>query len=227
MPDIRAASDRSLLITFESPDSDSGAEINVETAARVAALTHALEGLPGILNLHPAYVSVLVEFDLRLRRHAEVEALVREALERPVVAASAAAAGTRLVEIPVRYGGAFGPDLQEVARHAGISPQRVIEIHASASYLVHFLGFSPGFPYLGGLPRALATPRLASPRTLVPAGSVAIGGSHAGIYPMDSPGGWRIIGRTPARLFDPAGSPPALLAMGDRVRFVPIPEAPS
>jgi inhibitor of KinA len=216
LADIRAASDRSLLVTF-------GKEGTAESAAAVARLTHALEGLRGILNLHPAYVSVLVEFDPRLRRHAEIEALIRERLESGQ-SAHAPAQPQRIVEIPVRYGGEFGPDLEEVARHAGLSPERVVDLHASARYLVHFLGFSPGFPYLGGLPPELATPRLAVPRKLAPAGSVAIGGSHAGIYPMDSPGGWRILGRTPVRLFDADASPPALLAMGDRVRFLPIAE---
>jgi len=103
-----------------------------------------------------------------------------------------------------------------------LSPERVIELHSAATYLVYFLGFSPGFPYLGGLPPELATPRLATPRKRTPAGSVAIGGSQAGVYPTDSPGGWRIIGRTPLRLFDAKASPPALLAMGDTVRFVPL-----
>ena len=216
MAAIRAASDRALLVSF-------GEEVTAETAGVVARLTRSLEGLRGIVNLHPAYVSVLVEFDPRLRRHDEIEALVRERLESGP-AADAPAQPERTVEIPVRYGGEFGPDLHDVARRAGLSPERAVELHASARYVVHFLGFSPGFPYLGGLPPELATPRLDVPRKLAPAGSVAIGGSHAGIYPMDSPGGWRIIGRTPLRLFDTDASPPALLAMGDRVRFLPIPE---
>ena len=210
---FRAASDRGLLVSF-------GEEVTAGAAASVARLTRRLEGLRGILNLHPAYASVLVEFDPRLRSHAEVESLVRGTDDRVPSSDSAC----RTVEISVRYGGEFGPDLEDVARHGGLSPERVVELHAAALYLVHFLGFSPGFPYLGGLPPELATPRLESPRKLVPSGSVAIGGSHAGIYPVDSPGGWRIIGRTPLRLFDAAATPPALLAMGDRVRFVPIPE---
>jgi KipI family sensor histidine kinase inhibitor len=214
---IRLASDRSLLVSF-------GAEITAEAHRSVARLTRSLEGLRGILNLHPAYVSVLVEFDPRLRHHGEIEALVRERCLESGLPDGTPAQQERIVEIPVRYGGEYGPDLEDVARRAGLSPERAIELHASAGYLVHFLGFSPGVPYLGGLPPELATPRLAAPRKLVPAGSVAIGGSQAGIYPMDSPGGWRIVGRTPLRLFDADASPPALLAMGDRVRFVPIPE---
>jgi inhibitor of KinA len=220
---LRAASDRGILVSF-------GGEVTAEAAASVARLTRSLEGLRGILNLHPAYVSVLVEFDPRLRSHAEIEALVRQSLDTPSgtddrFSSPVLGSSPRTVEIPVRYGGEFGPDLEEVARRAALSPERVIELHSSAVYVVHFLGFSPGFPYLGGLPLELATPRLDAPRKIVPAGSVAIGGIHAGIYPMDSPGGWRIIGRTALRLFDADASPPALLAMGDHVRFVPILEA--
>jgi len=217
---IRLASDRSLLISF-------GEEISLELHRRTARLTRSLQGVRGILNLHPAYCSVLVEFDPRLRSHAEIEALLRAHCAVEAGGARSATEPTRperVVEIPVRYGGEFGPDLADVARQAGMSPERVVGLHASASYLVYFLGFSPGFPYLGGLPPELATPRLPAPRKLVPAGSVAIGGSQAGVYPMDSPGGWRIVGRTPLTLFDPRASPPALLAMGDRVRFVPVPE---
>jgi len=213
--DIRAASDRSLLVSL-------GVEAGEPTAARVAFVTRALSGRRGILNLHPAYASVLVEFDPRRHSHPEMEALIREILSAE---APPEAAAPRTIEIPVRYGGDFGPDLVDVAALIGISPERVVELHSSVLYLVHFLGFSPGFPYLGGLPRELATPRLQSPRKLVPAGSVAIGGSQTGVYPMESPGGWRIIGRTPLRLFDAMASPPALLATGDRVRFIPISES--
>ena len=182
-------------------------------------LTRRTLGARGILNLHPAFASVLVDFDPRLHTASEMEGLLRQRLASPDEPASLDR--THTVEIPVRYGGEFGPDLEEVARHAGLSPERVVELHSSADYLVYFLGFSPGFPYLGGLPPELAAPRLAAPRKRVPAGSVAIGGSQAGIYPVDSPGGWRIIGRTPLRLFDSRRTPPALLAMGDRLRFIP------
>jgi KipI family sensor histidine kinase inhibitor len=122
----------------------------------------------------------------------------------------------------VRYGGEVGPDLEDVARHTGLAPERVIEVFSAAEYFVYFVGFSTCFPYLGGLPPELATPRLAAPRKQVPAGSVAIGGAQAGLYPLASPGGWRIIGRTDLRLFDPEGAPPGLLRMGDRIRFQPV-----
>jgi KipI family sensor histidine kinase inhibitor len=209
---IRPASDRSLLVAF-------GESISVETHRRVFRLTSALEGVRGILNLHPAYASLLVEFDPRLRDHAQIEVLVQQCEAGEWEGRHAAE--SRLVEIPVRYGGEFGPDLPDVARHTGLSPERVVEMHAAAGYLVYFLGFAPGFAYLGGLPLELATPRLSAPRKRVPAGSVAIGGNQTGVYPIESPGGWRIIGHTDTKLFDPNAAEPVLLRMGDRLRFVP------
>jgi inhibitor of KinA len=128
----------------------------------------------------------------------------------------------RTVEIPVCYDPKFALDLEHVARHAQISPSEVVELHSAADYRVHCLGFTPGFPYLAGLPKKLATPRRVTPRKEIPGGSVAIGGAQAGIYPQRSPGGWNVIGRTPLRLFDPQKDPPALLRSGDRVRFRPI-----
>jgi KipI family sensor histidine kinase inhibitor len=209
---FRASSDRSLLVSF-------GSAISPDAQRAVIRLTHALLGVRGILNLHPAFVSVLIDFDPRLRAHAEIESLVRERMES---APEHDPDPPRLVEIPVRYGGEDGPDLEDVARHAGISLQRVIEIHAAPRYEVAFVGFSTCFPYLSGLPPEIVTPRLTAPRKHVPAGSVAIGGAQGGVYPLASPGGWRLIGRTPLRLFDPGAEPPALLRMGDQVRFVPV-----
>jgi KipI family sensor histidine kinase inhibitor len=211
---IRPASDRSLYLVF-------GEEISLAMHLAVTRATRALQNLRGILNLHPGYASVLVDFDPCLFTHAEAEAVLRDRLaahehEPPPE--------PRHVEIPVVYGGEAGPDLADVARHTGFSPERVIELHAAAEYFVYFVGFSTCFPYLGGLPPELATPRLSAPRKHVPVGSVAIGGPQAGIYPLASPGGWRLIGRTPLRLFDPYAVPPPLLRMGDRVRFVPISE---
>jgi KipI family sensor histidine kinase inhibitor len=208
---IQPASDRSLFVSF-------GDEISIDAHRQVSRLTRALEGQRGVLNLHPAYASVLIDFDPRFHSHADIEALARERMET----AGGEAREARMVEIPVCYGGEFGPDLEDVARHAGLSPERVVELHAAADYLVYFVGFSTCFPYLGGLPPELATPRLSAPRKHVPAGSVAIGGSQAGIYPLASPGGWRIVGRTPLALFDVEASPPPLLRLGDRVRFTPV-----
>jgi KipI family sensor histidine kinase inhibitor len=207
---IQPASDRSVFISF-------GDEISLAAHHQVARLTRALEGQRGVLNLHPAFASVLIDFDPRLCGHADIDALARERME----AAGDQALEARVVEIPICYGGEFGPDLEDVARHTGLAPERVVELHASADYLVYFVGFATCFPYLGGLPPELATPRLSAPRKHVPAGSVAIGGSQAGIYPLASPGGWRIVGRTPLCLFDPQASPPPLLRMGDHVRFLP------
>jgi KipI family sensor histidine kinase inhibitor len=128
---------------------------------------------------------------------------------------------SRLIEIPVVYGGGSGPDLAFVAQHTGMSPRQVVEMHAGAEYIVYFLGFQPGFPYLGGMPDALVTPRHAEPRLAVPAGSVGIGGSQTGIYPLITPGGWQVIGHTSLVMFDPQKSLPTLLCPGDKVRFVP------
>jgi len=209
---ILPTSDRSLLVSF-------GNEISLDAHHKVRRLLLALEPLPtGLLNLHPAFASVLIDFDPRRRTHAEVESLVRA---RFAVAVNPAMAEPRVIEILVCYGGEFGPDLEDVARHTGLTPRQVVELHASATYIVYFLGFSPGFPYLGGLSPKLATPRLPTPRKRVPAGSVAIGGNQTGIYSVESPGGWRIIGRTSAALFDATRNPPALLCAGDSVRFTP------
>jgi KipI family sensor histidine kinase inhibitor len=211
----RPASDRSLLVIF-------GDEISLDAHHQVRRMTRALEGVRGILNLHPAYTSVLIDFDPRFFTHEMVDAL---ACERFAAAPPDESAAARTVEIPVCYGGEFGPDLLDVARHTGLAPECVVALHHAADYFVYFVGFSTCFPYLGGLPAELATPRLAAPRRHVPVGSVAIAGAQAGIYPLSSPGGWRLIGRTPLRLFDVNATPPPLLRMGDHVRFVPIAEA--
>lgn len=211
---ILPASDSSLLILV-------GNEISFEHHIIVRRLVTALSSVthPAIRNIHPAYASVLVAFDPLLceadevRRHIESALLASESVSLP---------RERTIEIPVAYGGEFGPDLEAVAKHNNLATDEVVRIHSGAEYRVFFLGFSPGFPYLGGMPSTIATPRLATPRTAVPAGSVAIGGNQTGIYPVQSPGGWRIIGRTPARLFDPTQHPPTLLHMGDIVRFRPI-----
>ena len=128
----------------------------------------------------------------------------------------------RLVEIPTLYGGEYGPDLEFVAEQAGLSVEEAVGLHSGVDYLVYMMGFTPGFPYLGGLPERLATPRLTTPRTVIPAGSVGIAESQTGVYPLASPGGWQLIGRTPLRLFDVERDPPSLISAGDRVRFVPL-----
>ncbi|TMK20895.1 MAG: 5-oxoprolinase subunit PxpB [Actinobacteria bacterium] len=170
---------------------------------------------PEVEDVVPGARSILVV----LRPGAEPSDALRDLLGRD--RRDAAAARGRLHEIPVRYGGADGPDLADVASLHGLTEAQAIEAHARAAYVVGFIGFSPGFPYLLGLDPALATPRLDTPRVRVAAGSVAIGGGYTGVYPGPTPGGWRLIGRTDVELFDPLRDPPALLAPGDRVRFLP------
>ncbi len=216
-PVIRHASDHTLLIAFAD-------EISLAAHRRVRAALHALgrEPIPGVTNLHPAYASLLVSYDPTVAVAADVGAEVAGRLR---TADAVTLPEPARIELPVRYGGECGPDLAEVASACGLTPEDVVREHTGGEYLVYFLGFSPGFPYLGGLPSRLAVPRRPNPRTLVPAGSVAIGGAQTGIYPLASPGGWRLIGRTDAVLFDPGRTPPALLAAGDRVRFVATEDA--
>lgn len=213
-PQIEAASDHSLLVTF-------GTRIDVSLHERVRRLFLSLESAAphGVVNLHPGYASLLVDFDPLEVPFGEMENEIRRRLENETEQASG---GSSLLEVPACYGAEFGLDLEAVAGHCGLSAEQVVERHSAAEYLVYFLGFSPGFPYLGGMDPSLETPRLDSPRKSVPAGSVAIGGSQTGIYPLSSPGGWRIIGRTALRLFEPRRQPPALMRMGDRVRFRPV-----
>ena len=212
LPQLIEASDHSLLVLF-------GDQVSLDLHQRVLRLARLLEGSPELLNIHPGYASLLVSFDPRRISSAAVEAKVRAGMASSDKLALSA---PRTVEVPVRYGGEYGPDLEEVARLNGLAPEDVIRIQSSADYLVYFLGFSPGFPYLGGMPKSIAAPRLAVPRRHTPAGSVAIGGENTGIYPVASPGGWRVIGRTPLEIFEPARAPITLIHMGDHVRFVPI-----
>jgi len=197
-----------------------GERIDPAVNDRVHAVARALREAahPAVVEIVPAFSALMVEFDPVRIRPEQVEQLVRRALART----SGAPAAPRTVEIPVAYGGDFGPDLDAVAAHTGLPPHEVIARHSGAEYRVFCLGFSPGFPYLGGLDPALHTPRLKEPRVRVPAGSVGIGGEQTGVYPSESPGGWQLIGRTPIPLFDPLREEPALLHPGDRVRFVPV-----
>jgi KipI family sensor histidine kinase inhibitor len=190
--------------------------------ARRAAINAVNALAPVLLDVTAGYGTVLLTFDpLRIDPRA-AEAALRRALAAEH--ATNEPAGP-LRTLPVCYEGDCAPDLGELASLHGLTPADVVALHSGADYTVEFLGFSPGFPYLSGLPGRLATPRLGRPRPRVPAGSVGIGGSQTGVYPQPMPGGWRLIGRTPLRLFDATGRPPALLAPGDRVRFVPISHA--
>jgi KipI family sensor histidine kinase inhibitor len=171
----------------------------------------------GVQEWVPAYASLLVYFDPLKVDSDEVHAWLVERLES---CPNRAASPPREVDIAVQYGGTFGPDLAFVAEHTGLDIEEVVRRHTAPLYHVAMMGFTPGFAYLMGLDPQLATPRLASPRTWVPAGAVGIAGSQTGIYPLDSPGGWRLIGQTEARLFDPRRETPFLLSPGDRVRFI-------
>jgi KipI family sensor histidine kinase inhibitor len=208
------ASDRTLLVSF-------GEEITRETHQQVRALLVSLQNDPiaSTLNLHPAYCSLLIKFDPRRTTHEEVE---RRARERVVRANRLVAEPARQVEVPVCYDVDFGPDLAALSDLRGLSTEDLIRLHSRQTYTVYFLGFVPGFAYLGTVPDTIAAPRLSSPRQRVEAGSVGIAGRQTGIYPCPVPGGWRLIGRTPLAMFRAERDPMSLLAPGDEVRFLPI-----
>ncbi|MEM5384767.1 5-oxoprolinase subunit PxpB [Paraburkholderia phymatum] len=182
---------------------------------RVWAAAQAARDWPHVLEVVPGMNNLTVIFDPLEADPDDLASKLKAAWE----GASAAPDAGRDVEIPVQYGGEYGPDLRAVADHTGLSVKEVVERHASGKYIVFFLGFQPGFAYMGGLEDALHTPRRAAPRLEVPAGSVGIGGAQTGIYPATSPGGWQLIGRTSLKLFDPSRNTPTLLQPGDRVRF--------
>lgn len=198
---------------------DLGEGIDPEVHRRVRAACAALErsAIPGVVEWAAGYTGVTVYYQPHLVRFGDLSQKVDAAI---AAGADAAVPPGRLVTLPVCYD---GPDLAFVAQHHRLSEQEVIDLHSGPEYLVYMIGFAPGFPYLGGLPERLATPRLEKPRLSVPKGSVGIGGSQTGVYSVDSPGGWRLIGRTSVALYDPSKNPPALLEAGDRVRFLPVP----
>jgi len=185
---------------------------------RVHALDVLLQSIPAVVETVPAYCTVLVHYDPLAATYSKIKNLIEEKIShldesthRP----------SRRLEIPVLYGNASGPDLEPAAKTLALSPSELIRLHSEREYTVYMMGFTPGFPYLGILNEKLTLPRLSTPRTRVPAGSVAIAGSQTGIYPVDSPGGWHIIGHTPLKLFDPTSEPPLLFAPGDTVKFTP------
>ncbi len=214
---IIPASDSSLLVVF-------GNAISPAFHQQVMALFRALQHRRDrrIRNLHPGYSSLLIDFDPLQLTHDQLSSTVEQLA---LATGEAFDAPGNVVTIPVCYDIEFGVDLPEVARHAGLSPEEVVRLHSSPTYRVFFLGFSPGFVYLGGLPEALCTPRLATPRPAIAGGSVGIAGDQTGIYPVDSPGGWRLIGRTPLRMFDPEATPPTRLQPGDSLKFSAIDRA--
>lgn len=213
-PRLLPAGDAAILIEFAD-------EINDAINDRVHAFADALraQNHPALRDLVPAYASLLVCFDPQRASFDEMRAVLRNIIHTPTTLAPLA---PRQIEIPTRYGGACGPDLAFVAQHNGITQAAVIRWHTRALYRVYFVGFVPGFAYLGTVPEQIAAPRMETPRPRVPAGSVGIAGRQTGIYPTESPGGWRIIGRTAVTLFEPARDPPTLLRPGDHVRFVAL-----
>jgi KipI family sensor histidine kinase inhibitor len=221
-PTFEPIGDAGLLITLASTVEP----VTAERAQAVAAVIEAARAaVPALGRAVPAHASILVPFDPLAMAFEDVIGLARWAMTSagadPVSDAVDSPAPIT-IEIPVRYGGLDGPDLDVVADLHGLRPADVVELHASATYRVLFLGFAPGFGYLGGLPPTLVTPRRASPRERVPAGSVGIAGEQTGVYPLAMPGGWQLIGRTDAVLFDPERDPPALFRPGASVRFVPM-----
>jgi inhibitor of KinA len=209
-----AASDQAMLVYL-------GEEIGLTAHERVLKLLQVLQKEPPgwLRNLQPAYTSLMVTFDACQVDHGEVEKVLRQYEER---AKATRPPERRTVEIPVCYGGEFGPDLDGVAQLHGLNPSEVIAIHASRSYHAYFLGFAPGFAYLGDLAEQIATPRLETPRKKVPAGSVGIAGRQTAVYPFPTPGGWRLIGRTPMQMFRSDRKTMTLISIGDEVKFRPI-----
>ena len=208
--------DRSLLLEF-------GDEISREINEKVKRMALAIqaEAMEGIVDTVPTYRSLLVVYHPLIQ---PVEGLRKRLVEIEEGLQEIPLPEPKLTRIPVVYGGIYGPDLEEVAKYHQTSPEKVIQLHCSRPYLIYMIGFMPGYPYMGELPQALVTPRLKTPRLSVPKGSVAIAQRQTGIYSMESPGGWRILGRTPVELFDPGKDPPALLQMGYFVQFYPIGE---
>ncbi|MDU4959475.1 MAG: 5-oxoprolinase subunit PxpB [Sporomusaceae bacterium] len=220
MSDIRflQAGDQGLVVEM-------GSEINSHLNRRIHSLTRALsKQLPsGILEVIPTYRSLLIYFDpLQIGRLALISLVEGLLADETTAQFQPQEAAVHVVRIPVCYGGEFGPDIDFVAQHNALSRDEVIAIHTSVPYQVYMLGFTPGFPYLGGMSEKIAAPRLESPRLRIPAGSVGIAGSQTGFYPQESPGGWRLIGRTPINGFDAAGPRPFAFAAGDYLQFTAI-----
>jgi inhibitor of KinA len=209
-----AASDQSLLVYL-------GEEIGLPAHHRVLTLLRLLQKQPPpwLRNVQPAYTSLMLTFDACQVDHAEVEAEVRKYAAR---ARAARLPKPRTLVIPVCYGDEFGPDLDNVAKIHSLKSSEVVKLHSSRTYHAYFLGFAPGFAYLGDVAEQIATPRLDTPRKAVPAGSVGIASKQTAVYPFATPGGWRLIGRTPVQMFRVNRRPMGLISIGDKVKFRPI-----
>lgn len=211
-PTIVPLGDSSILVQF-------GEEMDLAINQRVHALANLIEVSPmqGIIETVPAYAALLVQYDPLIISFTQVRDFLRGKMSQ---AEEDTFRKPRQVQVPVRYGGGYGVDLESVARHLQLQVEDVIRIHSGKIYTVYMMGFTPGFPYMGKLDDALVMPRLETPRTRVPAGTVAIAGAQTGIYPIASPGGWQLIGWTPLKLFDPNSDQPFLFSPGDEVKFV-------
>ena len=213
---ILTAGDASLLVEF-------GKEINPDINRKIAATVQLMreQHIEGVVDVIPSFCALLINYDPRVIGYEEIKSRIKDLLRLEIKAGEER---KKVFEIPVCYGGEFGPDIATIAEHAGLSEQEVIELHSSRDYLIYMLGFLPGFCYLGGLDERIFTPRLASPRLKIDAGSVGIGGSQTGIYPLDSPGGWQLMGKTPVKTYDPDREVPILFEAGNYIRFVPVSE---
>ena len=203
---------------------DFGQVIDPKINRQIRQIIEQIKGLQldGIVELVPTYCALLVQYDAMVYSYSDICRILEPTLQESVT--DSANELVTIVEIPTVYGGEFGPDLGFVASYNHLSEAEVVSIHSGTDYLVYMLGFIPGFTYLGGMDPRIATPRLSSPRTLIPAGSVGIAGEQTGTYPSDSPGGWQIIGRTPVTMYDMSKEQAALLQAGDYVRYVSIDE---
>ena len=215
-PRVVPAGDSAILIEV-------GSEIDLQTNSKVFVLARLIKsaGMPAVSEIIPSYRSLLVNYDPLVTRYDEMlEKMIEIVVQSETVTDHLVESKT--IELPVVYGGEYGPDINTVADHAGLSIPEVIDIHSATDYRVYMIGFAPGFPYLGGLDKRIATPRLKTPRIEVPAGSVGIADTQTGVYPHASPGGWLLIGRTTLKLFDMSKSDPSLITSGSTVRFIPV-----
>ena len=213
---ILTVGDSSILIEF-------GKEISPAINARIATMVKLLkvQQIEGIIDMIPSFCALLINYDSRVISYAQLKVRLEAVLKLDAESESVA---TSVFDIPVCYGGKYGPDMANLVEHSGLSEKEIIKIHSGSDYLIYMLGFLPGFPYLGGLDERIHIPRLASPRIKIPAGSVGIGGAQTGIYPLDSPGGWQLLGQTPVKTYDPERETPILFEAGDYIRFVPVSE---
>jgi len=202
-----------------------GNEISESIQHHISSICSFLEdySFEGFIEYVPAFTTVTIFYDALITDYETAQSLLQDMLLE--IMEGIEEKDAPVVEIPVLYGGTQGPDLSDVATHAGISETEVIALHTAGEYLVYMIGFAPGFPYLGGMNEKIATPRKETPRSKIAAGSVGIAGAQTGVYPIETPGGWQIIGQTPLELFDVERQPPALLKAGDKLRFIAISEA--